>query len=91
MPPTWTRRCAPRKAFDHGPWPRMSPSERGRLLWKLSDLIEKHAEDFATLEALDNAKPLTVARIADDRLVALHIPGGLGSHEKIAHAGFHHI
>src|ERR1700723_884495 len=43
-----------RKAFDEGPWPRMSPSERGRLLWKLSDLIEKHAEEFATLEALDN-------------------------------------
>jgi len=33
----------------------MSPSERGRLLWKLSDLIEKHAEEFATLEALDTA------------------------------------
>jgi phenylacetaldehyde dehydrogenase len=56
---------AARKAFDQGPWPRMSPSERGRLLWKLSDLIEKHAEEFATLEALDNGKPLTVARIAD--------------------------
>ena len=45
---------AARKAFDEGSWPRMSPSERGRLLWKLSDLIEKHAEEFATLEALDN-------------------------------------
>jgi phenylacetaldehyde dehydrogenase len=56
---------AARKAFDEGPWPRMSPSERGRLLWKLSDLIEKHAEEFATLEALDNGKPLTVARVAD--------------------------
>jgi len=31
---------AARKAFDEGPWPRMSPSERGRALWKLSDLIE---------------------------------------------------
>jgi phenylacetaldehyde dehydrogenase len=56
---------AARKAFDDGPWPRMSPSERGRILWKLSELIEKHAEEFATLEALDNGKPLTVARIAD--------------------------
>jgi phenylacetaldehyde dehydrogenase len=56
---------AARKAFDEGPWPRMSPSERGRLLWKLSDLIEKHAEELATLESLDNGKPLTVARAAD--------------------------
>jgi phenylacetaldehyde dehydrogenase len=56
---------AARKAFDEGPWPRMSPSERGRLLWKLSDLIEKHAEEFATLESLDNGKPLSVARVAD--------------------------
>src|SRR5262245_14984746 len=56
---------AARKAFDDGPWPRMSPSERGRILWKLSDLIEKHAEQFATLESLDNGKPLTVARVAD--------------------------
>jgi phenylacetaldehyde dehydrogenase len=56
---------AARKAFDEGPWPRMSPSERGRALWKLADLIEQHAEEFATLEALDNGKPLTVARVAD--------------------------
>jgi phenylacetaldehyde dehydrogenase len=56
---------AARFAFDEGPWPRMSPSERGRLIWKLADLIEKHAEEFATLESLDNGKPLTVARIAD--------------------------
>src|ERR1700727_2736121 len=54
-----------RKAFDEGPWPRMSPSERGRALWKLADLIEKHAEEFATLEELDNGKPLSVARVAD--------------------------
>jgi phenylacetaldehyde dehydrogenase len=56
---------AARYAFDEGPWPRMSPSERGRLIWKLADLIEKHAEEFATLESLDNGKPLTVARVAD--------------------------
>src|SRR6201987_314048 len=56
---------AARKAFDEGPWPRMSPSERGRALWKLGDRIEQHLEEFATLEALDNGKPLTVARVAD--------------------------
>jgi phenylacetaldehyde dehydrogenase len=41
---------AARRAFDEGPWPRMSPSERGRALWKLADLIEQHLEEFATLE-----------------------------------------
>jgi len=54
-----------RKAFDSGPWRKMSASERGRLIWKLADLIEAHAEEFAYLESLDNGKPLTVARAAD--------------------------
>ena len=56
---------AARKAFDSGPWADMTPSERGRLMWKLGDLIEKHAEEFAQLESLDNGKPLSVARAAD--------------------------
>src|SRR5216683_3431446 len=56
---------AARKAFESGPWPNLSPSERGRLLWKLGDLLEQHLEEFAELESLDNGKPLSVARIAD--------------------------
>ena len=56
---------AARKAFDSGPWSRMSASERGRLIWKLADLLEEHTEEFATIETLDNGKPLTVARGAD--------------------------
>jgi len=56
---------AARKAFDNGPWRKMSASERGRLIWKLGDLIEQHLEEFAYLESLDNGKPLTVARAAD--------------------------
>ena len=38
---------AARKAFDEGPWPRMSPSERGRALWKLADLLEARTDQFA--------------------------------------------
>jgi phenylacetaldehyde dehydrogenase len=57
--------AAARAAFDSGPWSRLTPSERGRLIWKLADLIEQHAEEFAQLESLDNGKPLTVARVAD--------------------------
>jgi len=56
---------AARKAFDDGPWRKMTASERGRLLWKLSDLLEEHTEEFAYLESLDNGKPLVVARVAD--------------------------
>jgi len=56
---------AARRAFDKGPWTRMTASERGRLVWKLADLLEEHLEEFATLETLDNGKPLTVARGAD--------------------------
>jgi phenylacetaldehyde dehydrogenase len=56
---------AARRAFETGPWPDMSPSERGRLIWKLADLIEQRAEEFAQIESLDNGKPLSVARAAD--------------------------
>src|SRR5215469_7782954 len=56
---------AARRAFDEGPWPCMSPSERGRTLWKLGDLIERNLEEFAELESIDNGKPLSVARVAD--------------------------
>ena len=56
---------AARKAFESGPWPEMTPSERGKILWKLADLLEENLEEFATLESLDNGKPLTIARAAD--------------------------
>jgi phenylacetaldehyde dehydrogenase len=56
---------AARKAFDGGAWPEMTASERGRLIWKLGDLIEQHLEEFAQIESLDNGKPLSVARVAD--------------------------
>jgi len=56
---------AARRAFEGGPWPVMTASERGRLIWKLGDLIEQHLEEFAQMESLDNGKPLSVARVAD--------------------------
>jgi phenylacetaldehyde dehydrogenase len=57
--------AAARTAFDKGPWRKLSPSERARLVWKLADLLEKHAEEFAQLECLNQGKPLTIARVAD--------------------------
>jgi aldehyde dehydrogenase (NAD+) len=43
----------------------MSAADRGKLLNRLADLIEKHADDLARLESLDNGKPVKVARAAD--------------------------
>jgi aldehyde dehydrogenase (NAD+) len=57
--------CAARRAFEHGPWRKLHASERGLLLNRLADLIEKHADDLARLESLDNGKPVSVARRVD--------------------------
>src|ERR1700726_2038391 len=56
---------AARTAFETGPWRKFTPSERGRAIWKLADLLEENLEEFAEIESLDNGKPLKVARAAD--------------------------
>ena len=57
---------AARAAFDNGPWrKKLTAAQRGVLMNKLADLIEKHADELAQLEALDNGKPYSVARAAD--------------------------
>ena len=62
---------AARKAFEDrgGPWRKMSASERGRLLWKLADLIEKNIDELAELETLDNCKPIFESRYVDIPMV----------------------
>src|SRR5689334_2995715 len=61
---------AARKAFhSKSPWRTMSASERGKLLNRLADLIEKNIDELAMLESLDNGKPRHVARTADLPLV----------------------
>jgi phenylacetaldehyde dehydrogenase len=61
---------AARRAFESGPWRRTTPSERGKLLWRVGDLLLKHADEIAELESLDNGKPRAVARVADVPLAA---------------------
>lgn len=56
---------AARKAFESGPWAKMTPADRGRLLNKLADAVEQHKDELAALESLDNGKPITDARTAD--------------------------
>jgi acyl-CoA reductase-like NAD-dependent aldehyde dehydrogenase len=54
--------AAAKKAFELGsPWRRMDASERGRLLYKLADLIERDYAYIASLETLDNGKPFKAA------------------------------
>ena len=57
--------AAARTAFEHGPWRKMPASERGRLINRLADLIEQHADELAGLESLDNGKPVSVAKAVD--------------------------
>jgi phenylacetaldehyde dehydrogenase len=61
---------AARRAFESGPWPAMTPSERSKILWRIGDLISKYTDELAELESLDNGKPMTVARVADVPLAA---------------------
>lgn len=61
---------AARTAFDAGPWTVMTPSERGRMIWRIGDLILQYADELAEIESLDNGKPVTVARAADIPLSA---------------------
>jgi len=56
---------AAREAFEQGPWPRMSARERGKLLFRLADLIEQRAERLAAMESLDNGKPIADSRTID--------------------------
>jgi aldehyde dehydrogenase (NAD+) len=60
---------AARRAFEKGPWRKMSARERGRLMYKLADLIEANIDELAALETLDNGKPIRDSRNADLPLV----------------------
>ena len=62
---------AARRAFEdrNGAWRKLSASERGRLIWKLADLVEKNIDEFAELETLDNGKPIFESRYVDMPMV----------------------
>jgi acyl-CoA reductase-like NAD-dependent aldehyde dehydrogenase len=59
-----------RRAFEEGPWPRMTPYERSRLLWRIGDLVWAHREELAYIESLDSGKPIRDARNVDVPMVA---------------------
>jgi gamma-glutamyl-gamma-aminobutyraldehyde dehydrogenase len=53
--------AAARRAFDSGPWPRLAPAERGRVLLRLAELLEEHRADLALAVSLEMGKPVTDA------------------------------
>ena len=62
---------AARRAFEDrgGAWRKMSASERGKLIWRLADLVERNIEELAELETLDNGKPIFESRYVDMPMV----------------------
>ncbi len=61
---------AARRAFESGPWSRMRPAERTRLLLKLAEALEHHGDELALLETLNTGKPLKMARAFDIGMAA---------------------
>jgi acyl-CoA reductase-like NAD-dependent aldehyde dehydrogenase len=59
-----------RRQFDDGPWARLSGADRGRLLWRVAELIERDTANLAALEAIDVGKPLGDPLMVDIPLAA---------------------
>ncbi|MBP7338657.1 aldehyde dehydrogenase family protein [Niveispirillum sp.] len=57
--------AAARHAFDNGAWTGLMPGRRAQILWRVADLLEERAQEFAELETLDNGKPVSAARAVD--------------------------
>src|SRR5207248_2139537 len=53
--------AAARKSFDRCTWRDLPPAERAKVLWKIGDMIEERAIEFAQLETLDNGMPINDA------------------------------
>ncbi|WVZ73832.1 hypothetical protein U9M48_022094, partial [Paspalum notatum var. saurae] len=92
--------AAARRAFDEGPWPRMTAYERCRVLLRFADLVEEHAEEIAALETWDNGKTLAQSAGAEvpmvarcmryyagwaDKIHGLVVPTDGGHHAQVLH------
>nr|QTZ19645.1 aldehyde dehydrogenase family 2 member mitochondrial-like protein [Bixa orellana]QTZ19649.1 aldehyde dehydrogenase family 2 member mitochondrial-like protein [Bixa orellana] len=92
--------AAARKAFDEGPWPKMTPYERSLILFRFADLVEKHSDELAALETWDNGKPFEQASKSElpmlarlfryyagwaDKIHGLTVPADSSHHVQILH------
>src|SRR5436305_1876539 len=64
---------AARAAFEDGPWASMAAADRGRLIERLAQLVEEHADELAELESVDNGKPVAYAKVVDIPSAASHL------------------
>ena len=58
--------AAAHTAFRDGRWSRLTPAERSKALWKLADLLEARAEEFARLESQNTGKPYAYLSLGGD-------------------------
>ena len=77
---------AARRAFS-GPWGRMTPTERGKYLFRLARLVQERARELAVLESLDNGKPIRESRDVDVPTAAAHLFYFAGWADKLGYAG----
>ncbi|WP_167194157.1 5-carboxymethyl-2-hydroxymuconate semialdehyde dehydrogenase [Brevibacterium pigmentatum] len=54
--------AAAKQAFDEGPWPRMLPRDRARILNKIADIVESRKDELAAMESFDSGLPITQAK-----------------------------
>lgn len=62
---------AAKNAFFDGRWSRLVPAERSKAIWKLADLIEKHAEEIARIETLNTGKPYQFVSLGGDLMFSI--------------------
>ena len=62
--------AAARKSYERGTWRELPPAERAKVLWKVGDMIEERANEFAQLDSLDNGKPINEMLLFDVPLTA---------------------
>jgi len=68
---------AAKKAFEDGPWSKMSAADRGRLMFKLGELIEENQQELAEIDSLDNGKPI-------NEMLGNDIPNAIGQFQYFA-------
>ncbi len=76
---------AARRAFESGAWPALTASERGRLMWRLADLVTEHAPRLAEIEQRDNGK-LSAEVVAQVRYMADYFRYYAGLADKVQSA-----
>jgi acyl-CoA reductase-like NAD-dependent aldehyde dehydrogenase len=74
---------AARDALENGPWATILPAARARLLNRLADLVEENADELAQIDALDNGKPLKLAKVVDVASTVHHFHHFAGWPERV--------